>query len=372
MVLAIAGLESPLIAVAAVGFPLLFQLYVIEVGPYGDDVVLPTFVTLVVGAALGVGWAQIGGPYVQRDLLPTLQSSLTSHGAFSAAVLVPAVGQLLMCVPVVMLLVRRRSTEALDGFVIGAAGALGFTAAATISNLSSQFSGGILAHQPFEDVISQALIRGVSVPLVAAFATGLFGATVWVRRRSEVAPTSASGVWLTSPIGASGCRSAGSDRPRVHGHRATLTTRGRSGPSGGGRRVDGLCALRASPRAAPRAPRLRRRADRGLAPAVATWCRRCRSVPSAGWRRTPCPGHTEIENSHGWTSGPILRLQDPRTCEHARSSGACHATRLAHSEAVTGSTASRGRAGPATRTRTRPVREFAPRAGCRTAMCWPV
>ncbi len=202
VVLAIAGLESPLIAVAAVGIPLLFQLYVIDVGPYGDDVVLPTFVTLVVGAALGVGWAQIGGPYVQRDLLPTLQSSLTNHGAFSAAVLVPLTGQLLMCVPVVMLLIRRRSTEALDGFVIGAAGALGFTAAATIANLSSRFSGGILAHQPFVDVISQALIRGVSVPLVAAFATGLFGATAWVRRRSEAAPTDARGLWLTSPIGA--------------------------------------------------------------------------------------------------------------------------------------------------------------------------
>ena len=200
--LAIAGLESPLIAVAAVGLPLLFQLYVIEAGPYGDDVLVPTFVTLVVGAALGVAWAQIGGPYVQHDLMPTLQWSLTTRGALAAAVLVPVTGQLLMCVPLIMLLVRRRSTEALDGFVIGAAGALGFTAAATIANLSSRLSGGILAHQPFVDVISQALIRGVSVPLVAAFATGLFGATAWVRRRTAAAPTAASGVWLTSPIGA--------------------------------------------------------------------------------------------------------------------------------------------------------------------------
>jgi hypothetical protein len=202
VVLAIAGLESPLIAVAAVGIPLLFQLYIIEVGPYGDHVVLPTFVTLIVGAALGVAWAQIGGPYVQRDLLPTLQWSLTNHSAFNAAVLVPLTGQLLMCVPLIMLLVRRRSTEALDGFVIGAAGALGFTAAATIANLSSRFTGGILAHQPFITVISQALIRGVSVPLVAAFATGLFGATAWVRRRTDAAPTDADRVWLTSPVGA--------------------------------------------------------------------------------------------------------------------------------------------------------------------------
>ena len=201
-VLAIGGLEPPLIAVAAVGFPLLFQIYVIEVGPYDDHVLLPSFVTLVVGAALGVGWAQIGGPYVQRDLVPTLQWSLASHPAFSAAVLVPLTGQLLMCVPLAVLFFWRRSKEALDGFVIGASGALWFTAAATIANLSSRLPGGILADQPFVDVISQALIRGLSVPLVAAFGTGLFGAALWMRRRSHAAPTAAGGVWLTSPIGA--------------------------------------------------------------------------------------------------------------------------------------------------------------------------
>jgi RsiW-degrading membrane proteinase PrsW (M82 family)/RNA polymerase subunit RPABC4/transcription elongation factor Spt4 len=200
--LAIAGLEAPLIAVAALGLPLLFQLYVIETGPYGDDIVVPTFVTLVVGAGLGVGWAQIAGPYVQHDLLPVLQSSLTTQSSFAAAVLVPAVGQILMCVPVVLLLLRRRTSESLDGFVMGAAGALGFTAAATIAELSSRLSGGILAHQPFLDVLSEAIIRGITVPLVAATATGLFGATIWVQRRRQESATAAKGLWLTSPIGA--------------------------------------------------------------------------------------------------------------------------------------------------------------------------
>lgn len=203
--LAIAGLESPLIAVAALGLPLLFQLYIIETGPYGDDIVVPTFVTLIVGAGLGVGWAQLAGPYVQRNLLPVLHSSLTTQSSFAAAVVVPVVGQILMCVPVLLLLMRRRTSESLDGFVMGAAGALGFTAAATIAELSSRLSGGILAHQPFLDVLSQAIIRGMSVPLVAAAATGLFGATIWVKRRElDTAPTSAKGLWLTSPIGALG------------------------------------------------------------------------------------------------------------------------------------------------------------------------
>jgi RsiW-degrading membrane proteinase PrsW (M82 family) len=163
-------------------------------------VIVPTFVTLLLGIGLGIGWAQIGGPYVQRNLVPVLQPTLTNHSAFAAAVIVPVVGQLLMFVPVVLLLIRRRSTESLDGFVIGASGALGFTAAATIAELSSQFTGGVFSNQPFVDVISQALIRGISVPLVAAFATGLFGATIWVKRRSGSDRTAAGGLWLTSPV----------------------------------------------------------------------------------------------------------------------------------------------------------------------------
>jgi RsiW-degrading membrane proteinase PrsW (M82 family) len=200
VVLAIAGLESPLIAVAAIGFPVLFELYVIEIGPYGEDVIVPTLVILAVGVGLGIGWAEIGGPYVQHDLLPILHPSLTTGRAFTAAVLVPVVGQLLMFVPVLVFRAWRHTTESLDGFVIGAAGALGFTAAATVTELWSQVTAGVVAHRPFVDIVSQALIRGIGVPLIAALATGLFGATLWMHRRSEDSPTQASGLWLTSPV----------------------------------------------------------------------------------------------------------------------------------------------------------------------------
>jgi hypothetical protein len=200
VVLAIFKLESPLIAVAAVGIPLLFQLYIVEAGPYEDEVILPMLVTVLVGAGLGVGWAQIGGPYVQRDLLPVLQPSLTTQGAFAAAVLVPAIGQLLMFVPVVVMRVWKHTSESLDGFVVAASGALGFTAAATIAELSSQLHFGIVAHRPFSDIISQALVRGISVPLVAALGTGVFGATIWMHRRTDDSRTSAGGLWATSPL----------------------------------------------------------------------------------------------------------------------------------------------------------------------------
>jgi PrsW family intramembrane metalloprotease len=200
VVLAVAQLESPLIAVAAIGIPILFQLYVLEIGPYEDNVILPTFVTLVVGIGLGIGWAEIAGPYVQRELFPVLHPSLTNGTAIAAAVIVPLTGQLLMFVPLLLLRIWRHTRESLDGFVIGAAGALGFTAAATVTELWSKVTAGVVAHRPFVDIVSQALIRGISVPLVAAMATGLFGASVWMRRRGESSNTSAGGVWITSPF----------------------------------------------------------------------------------------------------------------------------------------------------------------------------
>ena len=60
------GLQAPVIALAAIGVPLLFQLYVWEVDVYEDDHLLLTAETLLVGAGLGVGWALIGGHIVSE------------------------------------------------------------------------------------------------------------------------------------------------------------------------------------------------------------------------------------------------------------------------------------------------------------------
>jgi len=49
------GLQAPVIALAAIGVPLLFQLYVWEVDVYEDDHLLLTAETLLVGAAWAWG-----------------------------------------------------------------------------------------------------------------------------------------------------------------------------------------------------------------------------------------------------------------------------------------------------------------------------
>jgi RNA polymerase subunit RPABC4/transcription elongation factor Spt4 len=198
LIFALAGTSAPLIAVSALSVPLLFLLYIWEVDPYEGSFLPPTFICLLLGAGLGAGWAIIGGSYVDKALIPSLASSLTSNSAIVAAIAVPAIGQLLMCVPLVVVRrLQKGPIESLDGFVAGATGALGFTLAATIDLMSPWLSNGQLTHEAFLSNATQVILRGVTLPLISAMATGFIGMAYWTKNGSR--PTSARGLWLTSP-----------------------------------------------------------------------------------------------------------------------------------------------------------------------------
>ncbi len=66
--------------------------------------------------------------------------------------------------------------------MIGALGALTFTAAATLTRLAPQFGSGVVSKRPMESLLVEAGIRGVAVPLTAAAAGGLIGAALWFKR----------------------------------------------------------------------------------------------------------------------------------------------------------------------------------------------
>ncbi len=197
------GLEAPVIAIAAMGVPLLFQLYIYEVDLYEDSHILLSAETLLLGAGLGVGWALLGGPVVSHALQPTFGSTLGSWDVVKAAVLVPVVGQALMLVPLLLVLVLvpgfggRR--ESLDGFTLGAASALGFSFAAVITDLASRLSAGLVPSRPFTNILTEALIRGIATPVLAAAATGLIGASIWVRK-AEKGTVAAGGRWLADTL----------------------------------------------------------------------------------------------------------------------------------------------------------------------------
>jgi RsiW-degrading membrane proteinase PrsW (M82 family) len=200
LALAAGHLEGPVIAVSALGVPLLFALYLYEVDVYEDEPVRTLALTVGLGAALGVGWTLLTDHLVTTAVRTNLlggpmPSSGTWHSI--AAVFVPVGGQLLMVVPVLVMRIRTRlRPDSLDGFVHGAAGALGFAVAATLVELTPQLGNGVIVGTGgVGSIIAEAIIHGLTVPVLAASATGLIGAALWVNRR---AINGRSGRWLTS------------------------------------------------------------------------------------------------------------------------------------------------------------------------------
>jgi hypothetical protein len=199
VIVAVAGLQAPVIAVSALAVPLLFLVYVFEIDPLEVRFAVPTALLFVAGAALGVGWGLLLGPLAAGSLLPAYSPSLLTGGVLVSAVVVPVAGLLLMVLPVAVLrLWRSEPSEALDGFTGGAAGALGLTLAATLTELAPLLRhGNVVPGSSVLAVLTQALVRGVSVPVVAAATAGYVGATLWQRRGRGSA---AGGRWLTSPL----------------------------------------------------------------------------------------------------------------------------------------------------------------------------
>jgi len=182
--------QAPLVAVSALGFALLFQLYLQESDVY-DDLPVPTLaLTAAVGAGLGVGWSLLTGPVAARSYAAAMGAG---PGVSWARVLreglaIPLGAAVLMLVPALLVRMFRPPTrETLDGFLIGSLGAIGFTAASTLTRLAPQLATGPVAPgRTVGGLLVEAGIQGVAMPVTAAAAGGMVGAALWFRRRTDI------------------------------------------------------------------------------------------------------------------------------------------------------------------------------------------
>ncbi|MDX1888400.1 zinc ribbon domain-containing protein [Mycolicibacterium sp. 050158] len=177
-------LPAALITVAALGLPLLFLIYLQESDVY-DDVPTGTLVTTAgLGIGLGVGWVLLTGAMIAQAYDVGLGVGIAGSRVLRDGLGVPIGGLLLMLTPAVLVrMVRPGERESLDGFAIGALGALMFTAAAQMTRLAPQFSGGMVARgRPMSGLFVEAGIRGIAVPLTAAAVGGLIGTALWFTR----------------------------------------------------------------------------------------------------------------------------------------------------------------------------------------------
>ena len=180
---ALLRLPAALVTVAALGFPFLFVLYLHESDGFADITGRSWVLTGVLGVGLGAGWVLLTGATMARSYGIALGASIVGARMLSYGVGIPLGGVVLMLLPaVVVRLLRPPTREALDGFMIGAFGALTFTAAATLTRLAPQFGTGVVSTRPMDSLIVEAGIRGVAVPLTAAAAGGLIGAALWFTR----------------------------------------------------------------------------------------------------------------------------------------------------------------------------------------------
>ncbi|MBB2989101.1 hypothetical protein FHR72_000558 [Mycolicibacterium iranicum] len=177
-------MPAALIAVASLGLPMLFALYLRESDVFHDLPRRWLVLTAALGTGLGAGWALLTGAAVARAYGVPLGAGIAGERILRDGLAVPIGSMLLMLVPA--LVTRwswRGSREALDGYIIGALGALTFTAAATLTRLAPQFTTGMINRvRPLDGLLVEAGVRGIAMPLTAAAVGGLIGTALWFTR----------------------------------------------------------------------------------------------------------------------------------------------------------------------------------------------
>ena len=185
--------QAALIGISALGFPLLFQIYLQESDVYRDLPVRAMLAAAISGAVLGVGWALLTGPVVARSY--TAGFGVPAQVVLRDGLAIPVGSAVLMLLPVVLVRALHRPTrESLDGYLIGSLGAVVYTAAGVLTRLLPQLATGPIAHhRTVAGLLTEAGIQGVAMPLTAAAAGGLVGAALWYTGRSE--PTRGARYW---------------------------------------------------------------------------------------------------------------------------------------------------------------------------------
>jgi len=172
--------QAAMIAVGALGFPLLFVLSLRRTG-HRRELAL----TAVLGAAAGVGWALLIS-FVAAGSYSLGLSEGTSRGhTILEGFTMPAAGAVAMLMPALAIRLLHPGRKPLDGAVIGAMSAVIFTAASTLTLLAPQFATGVTdPDRPVSELLAEAAIHGVAMPVTAAALGALIGAALWSGRRT--------------------------------------------------------------------------------------------------------------------------------------------------------------------------------------------
>ena len=179
LLLAALHLFAPASVVAIFLLPVLYLLYLYEVEVYEDEPWLVIGATMIVGAALGYAFTSFSGAAVSR-----LNLTGDRENAFVlAGIAIPIVAQALMLAgPLFLYVFRDRFREPLDGLTFGAASALGFTLASSLTTIWPLIGGPLVGSGAPLDWSLRLLRTGILLSLINASTTGIVAAAVWLQR----------------------------------------------------------------------------------------------------------------------------------------------------------------------------------------------
>lgn len=178
--------QAPLVAVASLGPTVLFAMYLKEIHAFRTLPRQALVLNTLICAALGIGWVLLTGRVVARSYDIALGTAPPEKSVLLTGVAIPLGGAAAMLVGALVLrLLRPQQREPLDGFTIGAWGAVVFTSAATLVRLAPEFTTGLTTRdRPVSWFLVEAGIRGVAGPLIMAAVGGMVGLTMWLGHRS--------------------------------------------------------------------------------------------------------------------------------------------------------------------------------------------
>jgi len=179
VILAAVHLFAPATIAAVFLLPVLYLLYLYEVEIYESEPWLLVGATMVTGAVLGFAFTSLTGGTVSRLQI----SGDTGGNLVFAGVVIPILAQALMLVgPLFLYFYRSGLREPLDGLTFGAASALGFTLATTLTAVWPLLGGPLVGAGSPLDWALRLLSAGILMMLINATTTSLVTASVWLHR----------------------------------------------------------------------------------------------------------------------------------------------------------------------------------------------
>ena len=179
ILLAVLHLFAPATAVAVFVLPVLYLMYLYEVEVYESEPWLVVGATMIAGALLGVSFTSVSGGALSQLVLTGDRGTSFLLGAIA----IPLLAQVLMLAgPMLLYFARGRFREPLDGLTFGAASALGFTLAGSLTALWPLLDGPLVGTGSSLDWAVRLTRVGLLVALVNASTTAVVAAAIWLRR----------------------------------------------------------------------------------------------------------------------------------------------------------------------------------------------